>query len=74
MIYKNIEELTSDNPGAVKNKDGGYFERPDDGWYSVSNEEGFMGIGYHGNEYGFWKENWETSEAGLGHIPTNGYG
>lgn len=72
MAYKTFKELVNDNPDAVKNSSGDYLERPDDGW--IITTDGFIGIGYHGNEGGLFKEKWVRTDGGQGHIPTNGYG
>jgi hypothetical protein len=71
IYYKNFEELLKDNPEAVGSSDG-YLTRPDGGWRE-DGDIGFIGIGYHGNEGGYWDENW-VKEKVYGHIPTNGYG
>jgi len=71
-MYKNFKELTKENPDALMSKDGEYLEKPTGGWIEVEN--GFIGIGYHGNESGNWKEEWKQAKSGLGHIPSGGYG
>lgn len=71
MIYKNFDELLKDNPLAVMGPEG-YLEKPESGWVEIEN--GFIGIGYNGNEGGYWSELWSPSVSGKGHIPTNGYG
>ena len=62
MPYKNFKELKEDNPDAVKNSEGDYLEKPDEGWHSF-NEEAFTGIGYHGNELVYYSDNWEKTNS-----------
>lgn len=71
--YRNFFHLITINPEAVLSETGEYLERPNDGWIE-SNPNSFIGIGYHGNEMGSFSDNWYSAKAGLGHIPSGGYG
>ena len=71
MKIKNFEKLIEIDPEAVFSKHGDHLHRPENGWIKTSS--GFIGIGYHGNEGGYWSEDWEEGTKS-GFIPTNGYG
>lgn len=73
---KSYEQLIRIDPPALitdeYNNSDGYLERPANGWIQSNN--GFIGIGYRGNQEESFKSKWIPAKAGLGHIPTNGYG
>lgn len=71
-IFKQFEDLKTANPKWVVNRYGDTLERPSWGWVDACKEY-FIGIGYHGNEGGYYEDQWEEDKIG-GHIPSSGYG
>lgn len=69
LIELDPPALMADGP----NDSNGYLERPTGGWRSYG-DNGFTGIGYMGNQSEEFTGKWFPAKAGLGHIPTNGYG
>jgi len=76
IYIKNFERLIELDPPALMsdgvNYSNGYLERPENGWMQCIS--GFIGIGYDGNQAESFDGKWFPAKAGLGHIPTNGYG
>lgn len=77
IYIKNYEHLIELDPPALMadgaNYSNGYLERPENGWIQCISGF-FIGIGYNGNQAESFDGKWFPAKAGLGHIPTNGYG
>ena len=61
MIYKNFEELDKSDPKQIINKTGNTLERPAEGWIDLGDDTGFIGVGYHGNEGGYFADEWHET-------------